>query len=44
MELFIFDIGSPIINGYNVATEIKSDKDLNRIILTALSGYAGRLI
>lgn len=39
-DVVICDIGLPIMNGYEVAKKIRTDKDLNDVILIALSGYA----
>jgi len=39
-DVIICDIGLPIMNGYEVAKNIRKDNDLKKIYLIALSGYA----
>ncbi len=39
-DFILCDIGLPTINGYEVATILKSDINLNKSYLIALSGYA----
>jgi len=40
-EVVICDIGLPGMDGFAVARAIRSDPDLNRLALVALTGYAG---
>ena len=35
------DIGLPKMNGYEVARTMRTDPDLSRVTLVALTGYAG---
>ncbi|HBX22169.1 MAG TPA: hybrid sensor histidine kinase/response regulator [Desulfotomaculum sp.] len=39
-EVLLCDIGLPIMNGYDIAKAFREDKDLNSILLVALTGYA----
>lgn len=39
-NVIICDIGLPVMNGYEVAKNIRADNDLNGVYLIALSGYA----
>ncbi|MDF2677674.1 MAG: integral rane sensor hybrid histidine kinase [Bacillota bacterium] len=39
-DVIICDIGLPVMNGYEVAKNIRNENDLKNIYLIALSGYA----
>jgi signal transduction histidine kinase len=40
-DLVLLDIGLPILDGYEVAKRIRSDPELEGIVLVALTGYGG---
>lgn len=39
-DVIICDIGLPVMNGYDVANNVRNDNNLNGVYLIALSGYA----
>lgn len=40
-DIIICDIGLPIMDGYDVARQLRKDDELKETFLIALSGYAG---